>query len=169
MAASTPAQMMEDEELMQGKGLQRMEEEELLQGKALQRLEDEDLMQGKGLDTPLQAKSDLPDGLRSGVERLSGVSMDGVSLQRNSAAPARIGALAYAQGDAIHIGPGQDAHLPHEAWHVAQQRQGRVQPTTSVSGVAVNDSPALESEADAMGARAAQMQADPLQPEDGSS
>jgi hypothetical protein len=25
--------------------------------------------------------------------------------------------------------PGQEQHLPHEAWHVVQQKQGRVKPT----------------------------------------
>jgi hypothetical protein len=65
-----------------------------------------------------------------------------------------VGALAYAQGNDIHLGPGQERHLPHEAWHVVQQRQGRVQPTTSVAGVAVNDDPALEHEADTMGGKA---------------
>ncbi|MEL6127089.1 MAG: DUF4157 domain-containing protein, partial [Pseudomonadota bacterium] len=38
--------------------------------------------------------------------------------------------MAYAQGSNIHLGPGQDQHLPHEAWHVVQQRQGRVPTTT---------------------------------------
>lgn len=35
----------------------------------------------------------------------------------------------YSQGTDIHIGPGQEKHLPHEAWHVVQQKQGRVKPT----------------------------------------
>ncbi|MEM7041075.1 MAG: DUF4157 domain-containing protein [Bacteroidota bacterium] len=35
-------------------------------------------------------------------------------------------AHAYDQGTDIHIGPGQEKHLPHEAWHVVQQKQGRV-------------------------------------------
>ena len=29
-------------------------------------------------------------------------------------------ALAYAQGSDIHLAPGQEQHLPHEAWHVVQ-------------------------------------------------
>ena len=76
--------------------------------------------------------------------------MSDVRVHANSAKPAEVGALAYAQGSDIHLGPGQEKHLPHEAWHVVQQREGRVRPTTSVAGVAVNDDPALEGEADAM-------------------
>ncbi len=97
----------------------------------------------------------LPDGLKTGVETLSGVSLDGVKVHYNSAAPARIGALAYAQGADIHLAPGQDRHLPHEAWHVVQQAQGRVRPTLQTkAGTPVNDDQALEAEADIMGARA---------------
>ena len=65
-----------------------------------------------------------------------------------------MGALAYAQGNDIHLASGQERHLPHEAWHVAQQKAGRVQPTVQAAGVPINDSPALEAEADRMGARA---------------
>lgn len=63
-------------------------------------------------------------------------------------------AHAYAQGSDIHLASGQEKHLPHELGHVVQQAQGRVAPTTSVAGMAVNDNPALEHEADVMGAKA---------------
>jgi hypothetical protein len=33
-----------------------------------------------------------------------------------------------------HLAPGQDSHLPHEPWHLVQQRQGRVKPTLDVGG-----------------------------------
>lgn len=97
----------------------------------------------------------LPDGLRSGVERLSGVGMASVRVHYNSARPAQLKAHAYAQGRDIYLGPGQENHLPHEAWHVAQQAQGRVRPTVQMkSGVPINDDKSLEHEADVMGARA---------------
>jgi len=64
----------------------------------------------------------LPDNLKSGVEQLSGISLDGVKVHYNSEKPAQLNALAYAQGTDIHVGPGQEQHLPHEAWHVVQQR-----------------------------------------------
>ena len=81
--------------------------------------------------------------------------MDGVNVHYNSEQPAQLNALAYAQGTDIHVGPGQEQHLPHEAWHVVQQAQGRVKPTTQLKeGVPVNDDIGLEAEADAMGKKA---------------
>lgn len=101
-------------------------------------------------------KTGMPDNLKEGIENLSGMDMSSVQVKRNSSEPAKVGALAYAQGNQIHLGPGQEQHLPHEAWHVVQQAQGRVQPTTSVNGKPVNDNPGLEKEADVMGAKAMQ-------------
>ena len=99
----------------------------------------------------------LPDRLKAGVEALSGISLDDVSVHYNSASPAQVQAEAYTQGNDIHVAPGQEPHLPHEAWHVVQQMQGRVQPTMQTkSGVAVNDDAGLEREADVMGDRALQ-------------
>ena len=106
----------------------------------------------------LQFKSNntgLPDNLKSGIERMSGFSMDDVNVHYNSEKPAQLNAFAFAQGQDIHVGPGQEKHLPHEAWHVVQQRQGRVQPTIQIKGgIPVNDSRELENEADVMGGKA---------------
>ena len=100
-------------------------------------------------------RTGLPDGLKAGVESLSGLSMDHVRVHYNSAQPAQLNALAYAQGSDIHLAPGQEQHLPHEAWHVVQQAQGRVQPTLQMKdGVPVNDDVGLEREADVMGSKA---------------
>ncbi|HIB48513.1 MAG TPA: DUF4157 domain-containing protein [Flavobacteriaceae bacterium] len=100
-------------------------------------------------------KTGLPDQLKSGIEQLSGHSMDDVKVHRNSDKPATLQAHAYAQGTDIHLGPGQEKHLPHEAWHVVQQKQGRVKPTLQMRGhVNVNDDMGLEKEADVMGAKA---------------
>lgn len=97
----------------------------------------------------------LPDQLKDGIEHLSGLRMDHVRVHYNSSEPARLGALAYAQGAVIHVGPGQEHHLPHEAWHLVQQAQGRVRPTVQMKeGVAINDDCGLEREADDMGMRA---------------
>jgi len=102
----------------------------------------------------------LPDDLKTGVEDLSGYSMDDVKVHYNSSQPAQLNAHAYAQGSDIHIGPGQEKHLPHEAWHVVQQKQGRVKPTKQMKGkVNVNDDEGLEREADQMGAKAIQRSA----------
>ena len=103
------------------------------------------------------AQGGLPQGLRQGIESMSGLDMSGVRVHRNSSKPAALQAHAYAQGQDIHLGPGQEKHLPHEAWHVVQQAQGRVRPTVQMAGgVAVNDDGGLEREADVMGARAMQ-------------
>lgn len=98
----------------------------------------------------------LPKRLKAGVESLSGLNMDHVTVHYNSSRPAQLDAHAYAQGSDIHLAPGQEKHLPHEAWHLVQQAQGRVRPTMQIKGgVTVNDDRALEAEADTMGARAA--------------
>ncbi len=101
----------------------------------------------------------LPDGLKSGVESLSGHAMDDVRVHYNSPKPAEVQALAYAQGAEIHLAPGQEKHLPHEAWHVVQQKQGRVKQTLRMHGVAINDDLGLEREADVAGTRAPQLSA----------
>lgn len=165
-AVSEPVQRLEDEdEMLQGKfknPVQREEDEDgLLQGKfeqPVQRLGDEEedeLMQGKFAE-PVQKKNEtgMPDTLKAGIEDLSGFAMDDVRVHYNSDKPATVQALAYTQGTDIHVAPGQEQHLPHEAWHVAQQMAGRVEPTTEVGGLPVNDNAALEHEADVMGAKA---------------
>jgi hypothetical protein len=97
----------------------------------------------------------LPDNLKSGVENLSGESLDDVKVHYNSDKPAQLQAHAYAQGTDVHVATGQEKHLPHEAWHVVQQKQGRVQPTLQMKEkVNVNDDVSLEKEADEMGEKA---------------
>ena len=96
----------------------------------------------------------LPDGLKAGIERLSGLPMDDVRVHYGSRLPARLDARAYARGTHIHVAPGQERHLPHEAWHVVQQKQGRVRATTRLRGTPLNASDTLEREAETMGARA---------------
>jgi len=121
-------------------------------------LEEEDLLQGKF--EPVQKeenKTGLPDNLKSGIENLSGVSMDSVKVHYNSSKPTQLQALAYTQGTDIHVAPAQEKHLPHEAWHMVQQSQGRVKPTIQVEGVSINDDKSLEGEADVMGAKSLQM------------
>ena len=162
------AQREMDEELLQGKfaTAQREVDEELLQGKfdPVQRMDEEELLQGKFATLAVAQREEKPNNtgmpgeLKSGIESLSGMSMDHVKVHYNSAKPAQLNAHAYAQGSDIHMAPGQEQHLPHEAWHVVQQMQGRVQPTTTVGDAQVNDNPGLESEATAMGEKALQRQ-----------
>ena len=105
---------------------------------------------------PRPNNTGMPDNLKAGIESLSGFSMDDVRVHYNSSKPATVQALAYTQGTDIHVAPGQEKHLPHEAWHVAQQMAGRVSPTTNINGMPVNDNAALEHEADVMGEKAVQ-------------
>jgi hypothetical protein len=100
-------------------------------------------------------KTGLPDQLKTGMESLSGLSLSDVKVHRNSDKPAQLQAHAYAQGTDIHLGPGQEKHLPHELGHVVQQKEGRVKPTVQLKGkVNVNDDAGLEKEADVMGRKA---------------
>ncbi|MGN2429367.1 eCIS core domain-containing protein [Pseudomonas syringae] len=110
-------------------------------------------VQAKAAPTP--NRTGMPDPLKNGIEHLSGMNMDHVRVHFNSDKPAQLNAHAYAQGSQIHLAPGQEKHLPHEAWHVVQQAQGRVRPTMQMKGgVNINDDGGLEREADVMGGRA---------------
>jgi hypothetical protein len=116
------------------------------------------LVDNRGSNNPVQRKANntgLPDNLKSGIENLSGHSMDDVKVHYNSSQPAQLNAHAYAQGNQIHVAPGQEKHVPHEAWHVVQQKQGRVRPTMQMKGKYINDNRSLEVEADTMGMKAA--------------
>ena len=92
----------------------------------------------------------LPGFIKKGTESLSGQSMKDVSVHYNSTEPEKVNAHAFAKGNEIHLARGQEQHLPHEAWHVVQQKQGRVKPTSEVNGTKINDSESLESEANSM-------------------
>lgn len=124
------------------------------QGKSLQRKADLTNNAAQRAAIPRPNNTGMPDNLKTGIESLSGFSMDDVRVHYNSSKPATVQALAYTQGTDIHVAPGQEKCLPHEAWHVAQQMAGRVSPTTNINGMPVNDNTALEHEADVMGAKA---------------
>ena len=134
-------------------------------GKNLQKIMDNEASRSSGMQLKkiidnsviVQKKPNrtgLPDNLKSGIEKMSGYSMDNVKVHYNSSKPAQLNAHAYTRGTDIHVSSGQERHLPHEAWHVVQQMEGRVKPTSKVSGVSVNDNTGLEKEADVMGSKA---------------
>ncbi len=108
-----------------------------------------------------QSSGGMPTDLVNGFAASTGHDLSDVNVVRNSDKPAQVGALAYAQGNDIHLAAGQDQHLAHEAAHIVQQREGRVQANTEVNGKPVNTQQSLESEADTMGAKATQMKAAP--------
>jgi hypothetical protein len=114
----------------------------------------DDTAQRHEMATPPPNRTGMPDALKAGVESLSGMDLSDVRVDYNSGKPAQLDAVAYTQGSNIHVAPGKEAHLPHEAWHVVQQRQGRVQPTMELNGTRINDDAGLEKEADVMGTRA---------------
>lgn len=102
-------------------------------------------------------RTGMPNRLKAGIEALSGMSLDKVRVHYGSSRPAQLNAFAYTRGTEIHVAPGQEKHLPYEAWHVVQQAQGRVKPTMQMKdGVAVNDDEGLEHEAEVMGTKALQ-------------
>lgn len=163
-------QRQEDDELLQGKfpaQLQEDEDEDVLQGKfSVQRQEDEDeLLQGKF--QPVQRQDEnrtgMPDAVKQRMENAFGTDFSAVRVHAESSRAPEVGALAYTQGTDIHFAPGQfkpettagQQLLGHELTHVVQQAEGRVQPTTEIGGMPVNDAPALEHEADVRGAAAA--------------
>ena len=73
-------------------------------------------------------------------------------LRGDDAAPVQTqgGCHAPAHRPEHSTAPGQERHLPHEAWHVVQQKMGLVRPTLQAKGVGINDDPGLEQEADRM-------------------
>jgi hypothetical protein len=96
----------------------------------------------------------LPERLRRVLEQLSGYDLRDVRVYTDSRWPARIGARAFALGSDIHLSPGAEDALEHEAWHVVQQKQGRVRVTRascSTAHAGLNDDASLEREADTMG------------------
>lgn len=99
-------------------------------------------------------KTGRPDNLKAGMESLSGMSLDDEKGHRKSDMPAQLQANAYAHRTEIHLGSAPEKHLPHQTWHVVQQKQGTEIPTIQKKGgVKVNDDTALEKEADVMGAK----------------
>ena len=101
------------------------------------------------------------NAIRRDLEAQSSVSLSDVEVHYNSPKPAEIGALAYARGTDIYMGPGQEKHLGHELTHVVQQKQGLVRSNGLVDGMPVNTSPALEQAADNMQVSAAPAVASP--------
>lgn len=123
--------------------------------------EDEDLLQGKFVGEA--NTTGIPDNVKQRMEDSFGTDFSGVRVHPESSKAPEVGALAYTQGTDIHFAPGQfkpdtsagQQLLGHELAHVVQQAEGRVQPTTEVGGMPVNDDVSLEHEADVLGAKSA--------------
>jgi len=103
----------------------------------------------------------LPEPVQKRMEAFFNTSFADVRVHVGHEAPS-IGALAFTHGTDLYFAPGQynpqttqgQLLLGHELTHVVQQRAGRVCNPLG-SGLAVVQDPALESEAERMGLRAA--------------
>jgi len=95
--------------------------------------------------------------LKQNLEQQYGFSLADTKVIQNSSEPAQFKAHAFARGNEVHLGPGQEKHLGHELAHVVQQKQGKVKSTTVENGSPVNDDPHLEREADMMASDAMQL------------
>lgn len=106
----------------------------------------------------------LPPQLQQNLESSMQQDFSGVEIHKDSERARELNALAFAEGEAIHFAPGQfdpgstegKNLIGHEFAHVAQQRDGSVQPTNVMhDGTALNDDKSLEHDADKRGENAA--------------
>ncbi len=105
----------------------------------------------------------LPADVQGKMESTMGADFSDVKINTNSAKASEIGAHAFAQGNEVHFAQGKfdpdsktgQSLIGHELAHVKQQRDGRVKADTMLGETPVNTSNALESEADSLGAKAA--------------
>lgn len=103
----------------------------------------------------------LPAPLRARFEAAFDADLSSVRVHTGARASS-IGAQAFTEGEDLHFAPGQFRPetpagrrlIGHELAHVLQQRAGRVRADRR-HGPPVNTNPALEGEADRLGARAA--------------
>ncbi|MBW4493629.1 MAG: DUF4157 domain-containing protein [Oscillatoria princeps RMCB-10] len=180
-----PVQRQEEDDdqpvQMKAEPVQRQEEEDdqpvQMKAEPVQRQEEDD-------DQPVQAKQDkeqkvqakqpsvnlaptgagqpMPKAVQQKMEGAFGADFSGVRIYEGPQAKT-ISALAYTQGSNIHFQPGKyQPHtqsgqklLGHELTHVLQQRAGRVA-VPQKKGIPINADSRLETEADVLGAKAAQ-------------
>jgi hypothetical protein len=103
-----------------------------------------------------------PAGVRAKMETAFGTDFSTVRIHEDGAAQ-DLDAQAYTRGTDIHFAPGRYNPtsseglelLGHELTHVVQQAQGCAAETVQHKGNSINDSSALEREADTLGAMAA--------------
>lgn len=143
------------------------DEDELLQGKFVAQRdidEEDELLQGRFVTQKQEENhTGIPDEVKQRMESSFGADFSSVRVHSDSSKAPEVGALAFTQGTDIHFAPGQfkpetssgQQLLGHELAHVVQQSEGRVQPTTEIAGMSVNDDVSLEHEADVLGAKAA--------------
>lgn len=161
----TPSRVFQHKESNPSLQVEDNRPESALQAKmveVLQRVpeEEEELLQGKFV---AENQTGIPDVVKQRMEDSFGTDFSSVRVHPDSSKAPEVGALAYTQGTDIHFAPGQfkpdtsagQQLLGHELTHVVQQAEGRVNPTTEIGGMPVNDDFSLEHEADVLGAKAA--------------
>ena len=117
--------------------------------------EDQQLQEQSRVIKENRDSTGLPDDLKLGIEDLTGSDINDVKVHSTSDNSPQLNASAYAKGFDISLAPEEEKPLPNEAWHVVQQKQGRVKPTRELKGGGpVNDHGSLENEADALGNKA---------------
>lgn len=107
--------------------------------------------------------SEEPEAIKQKFGAALHTDFSTVRFHPESSRATQLEALAVTQGKDIDFAPGQFQPatssglelIGHELVHVKQQEEGRVAPTTEVAGMAVNNQPELEQEADILGAKAA--------------
>lgn len=160
------SRVLQSKEVMNGIQMKDNREVSVLQAKLKETIQrqfgdkdDDELIQGK-----FDNQTGIPDMVKQRMEGSFGADFSSVRVHPESSKAPEVGALAYTQGTDIHFAPGQfkpdtsagQQLLGHELTHVIQQAEGRVQPTTEIGGMAVNDDAGLEREADLMGSIATQ-------------
>lgn len=108
----------------------------------------------------------MPEALQEHLEATFGQDFSEIKVHANSSQASKAGALAFARGKEVHFAPGQFQPdtpqgrqlIGHEFAHLVQQSTQHVKANTAVGDLPVNDDPALEAAADAMGARFAKME-----------
>ena len=81
-----------------------------IQAAQLKEVADSNSVQQQHPHQRLENNTGIPDNVKTGIENLSGMSLDDVKVHRNSEKPAQLQAHAYSQGTDIHLGPGQEKH-----------------------------------------------------------
>lgn len=120
--------------------------------------EDEDIIQKKE-NKATTNPSKLPDSINNVAKKSFGQDLSNVNIRTNDKEADDLGAKAFTKGNEISFGNGEydpssaegKSLIGHELAHVIQQKNGLVQPTSSINNIFINDNPHLEKQADEMG------------------
>ncbi len=111
----------------------------------------------QNVETPPSTGAPLPKDFQGKMENAFSADFSAVRVHQGPQ-PASIGAKSFAHGNDIFLAPGTSPATPagqkllaHELTHIVQQRAGRLQVP---KGTVLVEDPALEKEADALGAKA---------------